>query len=335
MKKLFFAFLLFPLLCFRCTNKGATPTRPKKNVTTRENDSLPGAEKPVIVDTILYNKKLLELAQNKRGDKWPVKTDYPLAGALLPFNRIVAFYGNFYSAGMGILGELSHDELLKKVKAELENWKSADSLTPVIPAIHYIAITAQGSNGNKSKYRLRMPADQLKKAIDLATEINGIVFLDIQVGHSTLQEEIPALDSFLKLPNVHLGIDPEYSMKNGKVPSTSIGTFDASDINFASEYLVKLVKENDLSPKILVVHRFTQGMVTNYKKIITRPEVQVVINMDGFGSPAKKIDSYKGWVSKEPVQFTGFKLFYKQDHPVMKPQDVLKLYPRPIYIQYQ
>ena len=35
---------------------------------------------------------------------WPVPTVYPNAGALLPFKRIVAYYGNFYSKGMGVLG---------------------------------------------------------------------------------------------------------------------------------------------------------------------------------------------------------------------------------------
>ena len=138
------------------------------------------------------------------------------------------------------------------------------------------------------------------------------------------------------MPQVHLGLDPEYSMKGGQVPCTVIGTMDASDINFASEFLAKLVKKHQLPPKILVVHRFTQNMITNYKQIILRPEVQIVIDMDGFGSAPKKIDSYKGWVVNEPIQFTGFKLFYKQDKPkMMTPKEVLALTPQPMYIQYQ
>jgi hypothetical protein len=36
---------------------------------------------------------------------WPVKMAYPLPGALLPYNRIIAFYGNLYSTD-GILGEI-------------------------------------------------------------------------------------------------------------------------------------------------------------------------------------------------------------------------------------
>jgi hypothetical protein len=37
---------------------------------------------------------------------------------------------------------------------------------------------------------------------------------------------------------------------------------------------------------------FTQGMVTNYKKIKTVPEVQVVMDMDGFGSKVLKRSTY-------------------------------------------
>lgn len=38
------------------------------------------------------------------------------------------------------------------------------------------------------------------------------------MGHSTVKEEIATLTDYLKLPNVHLGIDPEFSMKGGEVP---------------------------------------------------------------------------------------------------------------------
>ncbi len=288
------------------------------------------------LDTFSYNQKLLGLAHNKPSVKWPVKTAYPLPGAILPFKRIVAYYGNFYTAGMGVLGEQPADKMLDKLQNEAKKWQQADTSTPVQPALHYVAVTAQRSKGKDGKYRLRMPFDQIDKALQLAQKINAIVFLDIQVGHSTVQQEIPAMEKYLRLPNVHLGIDPEYSMKGGEIPCSVIGTFDAADVNFASDYLARLVREYNLPPKILIVHRFTNAMVINYKKIITRAEMQIVMNMDGFGFPAKKIDSYQAWIANQPVQFTGFKLFYKQDtQGLMQPADILKLYPRPIYIQYQ
>ena len=141
------------------------------------------------------------------------------------------------------------------------------------------------------------------------------------------------------MPNVHFGIDPEFSMKGGQAPGKVIGSFDASDINYATEYLAKLVKDNNLPPKVLVVHRFTRGMVTNYKQIKTRPEVQIVMDMDGWGHPDLKYDSYQAYIYREPVQFTGFKLFYKNDlrnkGRLMTPKELLALKPQPVYIQYQ
>jgi len=274
------------------------------------------------------------------GRPWPVSTVYPNADAILPFKRVVAYYGNFYSKGMGVLGEYPTDQLLAKLASTTAEWAAADPLTPVVPAIHYIATVAQAGAGKEGKYILRMPDDQIEHALDLANQVHGIVFLDVQVAQSTLQYELPQLEKYLKMPQVHLAIDPEFSMKHGERPGTVIGTFDAADINYAAEYLASLVQANHLPPKILVVHRFTQDMVTNYMKIRPLPEVEIVMDMDGFGSKEKKKGTYNRVIAPEPVQFTGIKLFYKNDakppaNGLLTPDEVLKLTPSPIYIQYQ
>lgn len=271
---------------------------------------------------------------------WPVSTVYPNYGALLPFNRIVAYYGNFYSTKMGVLGEYPPEQMLQMLMDEVAKWQAADPTTPVIPAIDYIAIAAQGSPGTKGLYRLRMPDDQIQKAIDLADQVHGIVFLDIQIGLSDLQTELPPLEPFLKLPNVHLSIDPEFSMKTGAKPGTVIGTFNSDDVNYAAQFLAQIVNQNNLPPKILVIHRFTTAMVTGYKNIRPLPEVQIVMDMDGWGGKAQKLKTYHDVIYDEPVQFTGFKLFYKNDllppsSGLLTSEQLLKLTPRPIYIQYQ
>ena len=117
-----------------------------------------------------------------------------------------------------------------------------------------------------------------------------------------------------------------------------IGTLDATDINFAANYLANIVREYNLPPKMLVIHRFTNPMVTNYKNITPLPEVQIVMDMDGFGSMASKLNTYEQFIEDEPVQFTGVKLFYRNDVAaghLMTPTEVLKVSPNPSYIQYQ
>ncbi len=337
--------LLIPLsLAIVCIFTGCT-LKTKSNTTDYKPDKTPIAEisekKLAGIDTIAYNKRLKALANGDTTGRWPVKRQpYPIKGAILPFKRIVAYYGNLYSKRMGILGEYPPKEVWRRLNAELKAWEKADPSTPVQPAIHYIAVVAQGAPLKGGKYRTRMPDVQIDSALSIARMGNAIVFLDVQVALSNLREEVPLLEKYLKMPHVHLAIDPEFSMKDGSRPGTRIGTYDASDINYCSDYLARLVKENNLPPKVFIVHRFTQRMVTNYKKIALHPEVQVVINMDGWGAPVLKYDSYHDYIYREPVQFSGFKLFYKNDlkrppHRMLTPPELMKLKPRPIYIQYQ
>jgi hypothetical protein len=330
-----------------CNNGRSKAAGDSSSKATAAKDTTPAAPVAAPLDTALYNKLLVHLANGDSSHRWPVHTAYPDAGAILPFHRIVAYYGNLYSKNMGILGEYPPDEMLRRLKVELKKWQEADPTIPVLPALHYIAVTAQGAPGRDGKYRARMPFKQIDSILHIAARINAIVFLDVQVGFSNVQSEIPALEKYLKMPNVHLGIDPEFAMaKSGKRPGTVIGTIDATDVNWCVEYLSKLVKANSLPPKILIVHRFTKNMLTDARKIHPTPEVQFVLDMDGWGPVSLKTDSYKGYVANFPVEFTGFKLFYKNDTrkprgvnmketQMMTPAQVLAQKPMPIYIQYQ
>jgi hypothetical protein len=306
------------------------------------------------LDTVAYDAKILALANHPpvatstatttatstHRYLWPVKTVYPGNGAILPFSRIVAYYGNFYSTKMGVLGEYPKDEMLAKLHAEVVSWKTADPSTPVIPAIHYIVTVAQGSAGADGDWTARMPDSEIQKALALGKEVHGIVFLDVQAGQSTIQKEVSAISEYLKLPDVHLGIDPEFAMHNNRKPGDYIGTLDAKDINDVIAILSKIVDDNHLPPKILIIHRFTEDMVTNAELIKPTKEVQVVMNMDGWGTQTLKTGIYRQVVAQEPVQFTGIKLFYKNDLKapstgMLTPSAILKFRPQPSYIQYQ
>src|SRR6267143_2597218 len=144
---------------------------------------------------------------------WPVKTQEPLPGSILPARRIVAFYGTPLSKKMGILGELPPDQMLARFDKVIADWAKADPTHPVQPALHLIAVVAQGAPGRDGKYRLRMADTLLEKVASWAATRNALLFLDVQVGQSTVQEELPRLIPFLKRPNVMLGLDPEFSMK--------------------------------------------------------------------------------------------------------------------------
>ncbi|MCO6459775.1 MAG: hypothetical protein J5I59_00090 [Saprospiraceae bacterium] len=268
-----------------------------------------------------------------------VKMPEVLPGAILPYNRIIAFYGNLYSKQMGILGQLPREEMIARLNEEIQAWHHADSLTPIVPALHVIATTAQRLPGKDKMYRLRMNKSMVYRVIEMADSIKGLTFIDLQIGHSSLEREIAPWDSLLSLPRVHLAIDAEFAMYNKKVPGTVMGRLDASDINYAIDYLEKKVKQLGLPPKILIIHRFKQGMISHADQIKQTPYVQVVMHMDGWGAKELKFHSYRAYIEKEPVQYTGFKLFYKNDtkfgKKLLTPEEVLSLHPQPLYIQYQ
>jgi hypothetical protein len=241
---------------------------------------------------------------------------------------------------MGVLGESEPQEMFGRFDRQLDEWRKADPTTPVQPALHLIAVVAQGEAGPSGKYRTIMRDALIETVYGWAKSKNAIMFIDIQIGQSDIRELLPRFDGFLSRPDVHLAIDPEFAMKtSGRVPGTKIGTLDAADVNYAAEHLAELVRKNGLPPKVFIVHRFTRNMVTRVREIKPRPEVQVVMNMDGWGAPWLKRDSYKDYIVREPVQYAGFKLFYHNDtkkgDPLLTPAEVLRLRPMPLYIQYQ
>ncbi len=268
---------------------------------------------------------------------WPdsVRGPAPRTGALLPSKRIVAFYGNPLSKRMGILGQIPPAQMFAKLEQTARLWEVADSTMPVQPALELIATVAQADAGADGMYRQRSTDAMIEQVYGWAHEHGWLLILDIQIGRSDVAAEIEPLRKYLTRPDVHLAIDPEFDVAKHQKPGQVIGTTDAADINVAVDALANIVETNQLPPKVLIVHRFTKPMVTRAGEIKLDPRVQVIMHMDGFGPPAQKKATLDVTIRKEPVQWVGFKLFFKNDKPMLSPSDVLKLRPIPLYISYQ
>ena len=326
----------------KSAGKQAAPDRPVMRLwapaTIVVKPDPPGATDSSVPDSVAGDvpgeSQIYQLTPEQEA-RWLVKGPEPLPGALLPEHLMVAYYGNPKSQKMGILGQLPPEEMLPRLEAAATEWAKADRGRKVVPALHMVVTVAQGKPGKSGLYRLRHPDELIEKVLGWAEERRWIVFLDVQIGGSGVAAELSRLVKYLERPYVHLALDPEYAMQAGGIPGRRVGTLDAAQVNEAVQLLTTIVGRQNIPPKILVVHRFTQGMLTNYGQIKLDPRVQVVVNMDGFGPPRIKEHAYKSYVALEPVQFTGFKLFYKKDRPMMPPERVLGLTPKPVYIQYQ
>jgi hypothetical protein len=287
-------------------------------------DSLARARAKLRADSLAVIAQLTDSAATRR-----------LAGSLLPGCRIVAYYGNPMSKRMGILGEIKPDSMLARLAKQAAAYAAVDSGRPALPALELIATVAQAGPGRSGQYRARMPDTLIARVMGWAEANHYLVILDIQTGRSTVASEMVPLMKYLARPYVHLALDPEFSIGATKIPGKVIGRMDAADVNVASSMLAALVDSLHLPPKMLIVHRFTSPMLSNHHKIKLDPRVQIVIDMDGFGPPRLKYGSYKAYVHDRPVQYAGFKLFYKNDKPMLTPAQVMEMDPVPLFIMYQ
>jgi hypothetical protein len=254
---------------------------------------------------------------------------------LLPEYRILSYYGHPMFGALGILGRYKPDELLVKLKEQAAAYETADPTRQVVLAFELIASLATRDSGSDGTYRTRTSPALLDIYADF-TAAHGIeLILDLQVGRSPLGEEIDAILPWLGQSHVHLALDPEWALGEGEIPREHLGGFDAAEITQAQETLASLAAETGVRPKLLIIHQFLRQMIREKAALAPVPGVQLVIVMDGVGSPHTKIISYNVFVRYQPVEFGGIKLFYQEEGPLLTPEQVLALTPPPDVVIYQ
>jgi hypothetical protein len=257
-------------------------------------------------------------------------------GGPLTEHRLVSYYGHPLSEAMGVLGQYEPQEMVKHLKEEAKAYTRLDPDLPAKPTIELIASVAQGSPGANGIYLRRTRPETIEEYAKVAEETGCLLLLDVQVGHSTIADEIEVIRPFLERPYVHLAIDTEYDMAPGEIPGEQIGSSSAEDIMGAARTLSEMVEQKNLPPKVLVIHQFAYEMITNKEAIEPMSNVEIVLHADGFGTPEQKIKKYEALVTQQPIQYGGFKLFYEQDAPLLSPKHVFEaLKPNPAVVTYQ
>ena len=265
----------------------------------------------------------------------PGRTDgqLPRGGTeLFPHHLLIAHYGATASPAMGILGEGTPAEAAQRV---VDQTRPYEDLTDreVLPVFELIASIAHRTPTETGTYSTHTPFAEIEPYLDAVRSIDGLLLLDLQPGHATFIDHARHYEPFLVQPDVGLAIDPEWRMPHGQVPATTIGTVDAAEINQVSAYLAEMVEHHDLPEKLLVIHRFTPGMVTNADQVVDRDGVAIVFHADGFGTPEAKLADY---FTILPDRFErGMKIFFRQDTRIMSPEELMALDPPPGFVSYQ
>lgn len=267
----------------------------------------------------------------------PIDTSAPDACApevdesFLSANQIVSFYGNPYAETLGILGEYEPADLVGLLRDQASKLDALNGLRGVQPAFHMVYETAQPFPGENGLYLLYVDAQTTQEYIDVACQNGLFMFLDLQIGRSDVATELNKVLPYLDNSNVHIAIDPEFTMHGDEVPGETIGHLTADEINEAQRIIDDYVTANNLPDRVLIIHQFDESMIEGKENIGRYDHVRLVIDMDGFGPKETKLRKFGLYA--QPAEYGGIKIFYKQDTPPMTEEEVESLDPDVIIYQ--
>jgi len=255
---------------------------------------------------------------------------------VLANNQILAFYGKPGSTSMGILGEYSKEEAAKLVSGYARLYDRSNGERGVVPAFYIIYGTCWP--GGEIGY---LKDSVVQEYINLAAREGLVVFVDHQIGKYRVEEAMQRLLPFLRYPNVHLALDPEWRTL---APMQEIGSVTAEEVNRAQAMMQDYLAAQGIpGSKMLVVHQFRDGMIQGRERVRADYEGVILVHTaDGFGAPALKKLTYAHNAQAQNMPIKGFKLFFYTDvegagydDPLLSPPEVLALEPRPSLIIYQ
>jgi hypothetical protein len=241
---------------------------------------------------------------------------------------IVAYYGRPDVAQLGVLGQYTIEKLIPVIKAKAAEYAKVSGNNNVVPAFDIIYGLAAADPGRDKDYILPLSNEKLMAYINIAQDSGFAVFIDLQLGGLTPVEAVKPVLKYLKYDNVHIAIDPEFEVDSLDVrPGKVVGHITGEEINEVQSAMSNYLNENAIKEtKILVVHMFRESMVKDKKSVRNNDNIDLIMNLDGHGSPKLKIDIYNSLYT-EAVSAKiagGFKLFFNEDKPsMMTPKQVL------------
>jgi hypothetical protein len=254
---------------------------------------------------------------------------------ILEDSQIISYYGNPYTPDMGILGADTLENVATQLEELAERYDALNGPTGVVPALHVVYAVAQRYPTDDGLYLQYVDDADVERLLELTEERGLLLFLDLQIGRSSVMAELEKVLPYLRYPQVHLAIDPEFAMTSSEVPGVHLGSLRAADINAAQAALQELVETEGLPPKLLIVHQFVDSMMPDGDAIQRYTNVELIIDMDGFGPAEIKRVKYERYAARPYASRAAIKLFFDYDPDLMSEEDVLSLEPRPAVIIYQ
>lgn len=247
----------------------------------------------------------------------------------------VALYGFPGSTVLGALGEQNVEATVRRAQNVARPYEQfSRRVVPTFEMIGSVAAAQPGADGN---YSNEFPPSRFAAHLEAAADAGIHTVIDLQPGRSTFPDQARRYEELWIIPHVSIALDPEWRVGPTQRPGRGvIGTVDAAEVNETIDYIDDLIRLHHLPPKMCIVHQFTPSMITNKQQIRGTDVVQVVIQMDGFGTLELKRGSWGRTVADLPAgAFTGWKNFYDEDQPTPTPAETMANQPTPHFVSYQ
>jgi len=250
--------------------------------------------------------------------------------------RYLAYYGHPGTDALGVLGEQGPAETLEKMQGFIQDYGGDGS--QVVPTFEIIASVASAGATDDGDYSYEWPPESFQPWIDFAAENDMYVMLDLQSGRDDFMSQAVQYEELLRLPFVGLALDPEWRLGPEQVHLNQVGTVTAAEVNETVNWVADLVRDNGLPQKMMIVHQFRTSMIQNREDIVQRPEIQMIVQMDGDGTEPQKDATWSQLLAgADDVHWKwGWKNFFDEDEPgPPSPQSTMDKVPTPVYVSYQ
>lgn len=261
----------------------------------------------------------------------------PAGGQVIfPGRRFVALYGHPDTPSLGVLGAQDLPASVQRAE-DLAARYQALSDVPVVPTFEIIAAVAQRNPGADGDFTAETDPAVLRPWVEAAQQAGMYVVLDLQPGRADPLRLAQRYAALLVYPHVGLAVDPEWALAPGVAPLQRIGSLDAQVLNSVAAWLDGFTAARHLPQKLFVIHQFQLSMIGNERALRVRYDnLAVLIHMDGQGSPPDKEATWRSVVGAAPAGVSlGWKNFYREDHPMLSPEQTMAHQPSPLMISYQ
>jgi hypothetical protein len=319
----------------------------------------------VVVPTFMADALSLAPTPTPSPTKPPTPTPSPTpafnpdVGAILPKNRVVAFYAIPGAPATGPAYQLT-DTMLEQLKQQGAAYEQIDPEHPVKLGIDLVVSVPDGSPGPQHTYSHHVDEATIQQYIDFCQEHDLLLFLDLNFGQSAIMPEVNFFLPYLqKYSFVHMAVDPEWMFpRHDGVPGTNLSNVRASDLNPIIEAVAEIPMKYHVPRKMLIIHQYrpsgddlknpydaSKAEIADKRNLRFDPRVDVVLHVDSVGGypgdHEDKVEQYTQWVQGDMQKYNnfkygGFKIFYKIESKtgIMTPDEVMKLDPAPLVITY-